>query len=78
MDKVELRNSLVSALAQRGWVRVDELAVELGVGITSLVPVLRLLRLQEHIEADGRGRVRQAPVREERASLFPENLMDEG
>ena len=66
---VELRNSVVSALAQRGWC-VDELAVELDLDITSLVPVLRLLRLQEHIEADGRGRVRWAPVREQ-ASPVP-------
>jgi len=69
INQVELRNSVVSELSQRGWVRVDELTVALDVDLRALVPVLRLLRLQEHIESDGRGRVRRTTVGEERSAL---------
>ena len=44
--------------ARHKWVRVEELALSLDVEIKSLVPVLKLLRVQEHVEADGAGRVR--------------------
>jgi hypothetical protein len=49
----------VSELSSRHrWVRIEELALSLDVEVKSLVPVLKVLRVQEHVEADGRGRVR--------------------
>jgi len=62
IDQVTLRNRVVSEVTY-GWIQIDELAVALDVDMKSLVPVLEVLRIHEHIEADGRGRVRRASVR---------------
>jgi hypothetical protein len=52
IDEVTLRNRIVSEVPY-GWMRIDELALALDVDLKSLVPVLKVLRLDEHIEADG-------------------------
>src|SRR5919199_453142 len=69
IDRVELRNRVVSELSRHGWVRVDELAVMVDVDLRSLVRGLKVIQVQEHIEADGDGRVRRAPVVEEARAL---------
>jgi len=51
--------------------RIDELAVALDVDLKSLVPVPKVLRLDEHIEADGRGSVRGSPVMGDGAGALP-------
>jgi hypothetical protein len=61
IDQVALRNRVVSEVTY-GWMRIDELALALDVDLKSLVPVLKVLRLHEHIETDGRGRVRRASL----------------
>jgi hypothetical protein len=59
MNQIALRNRVVFELsARRRWVRIEELALSLNVEIKSLVPVLKALRVKEHVEADGKGRVR--------------------
>ena len=51
--------------ARHRWVRIEELALSLDVELKSLVPVLSELRVQEHIQADGEGRVRHAGLNHE-------------
>jgi hypothetical protein len=63
IDQSALRNRVVSQVPY-GWMGIDELALTLDVDLKSLVPVLKVLRLHEHIETDGRGRVRRASLRD--------------
>jgi predicted transcriptional regulator len=59
MHQTALRNRVVYELSARHkWVRVEELALSMDVEIKSLIRVLNVLRVQEHVEADGAGRVR--------------------
>ena len=56
MNQTALRNRVVSKLSSRHrWVYLEELAHSLDVEIKSLVRVLSVLHVQEHVQADGKG-----------------------